>query len=132
VTIRKGFDGRTARVFASSIAICALAFFSACQRTKSIADAVITRGVKTKLAAAFGQIEDRQVSQFDRGANGQTITYISVSSIGGVVTLTGEVGSKQAKAKAGGIAHSVPHVIRVNNNLALAPGYSDDSMDAKP
>jgi BON domain len=132
VTMWKRFDGRTARVFVSSIAMCALAFFSACQKTKSIDDAAITKGVKTKLAAAFGPIEDRQVSQFDRGANGQTITYISVSSIGGVVTLTGEVGSKRAKAKAGEIARSVRQVSRVNNNLSLAPGYSDDAVGGQP
>jgi len=88
--------------------------------------------VRDKLTAAFGRIEDRQIRQFDRGANGQTITYIAVSSTQGVVTLTGEVGGKKAKAKAGEIARSVRQVVRVNNNISLAPGYSDDAVGDTP
>jgi osmotically-inducible protein OsmY len=127
--MRNGFRDR---VIVSSIAICALALCNGCQTAKPIDDAAITKGVKTKLAAVFGPIEDRQVSQLDRGANGQTITYISVSSVNGVVTLKGEVGSKKAKAKAGEIARSVQQVVRVNNNISLAPGYSDDAVNDKP
>jgi len=123
---------RFAGVVVSSIAICALGLPIGCQRAKSIDDAAITKDVKAKLAAAFGPIEDRQVRQFDRGANQQTITYISVSSVDGVVTLTGEVGSKKAKAKAGEIARGVQQVVRVNNNISLAPGYSDDAVNDKP
>lgn len=118
--------------FVPSIAICVLVLFNGCQSRIPIDDAAIAKGVKAKLAAAFGPIEDRQVRQFDRGANGQTITYISVSSIDGVVTLTGEVGSRKAKAKAGEIARSVRQVVRVNNNISLAPGYSDDAVNDKP
>jgi hypothetical protein len=113
------------------MALCALALFSGCQRA-AIDDAAITKNVRAGLAAAFGPIEDRQVRQFDRGANQQTITYISVSSMQGVVTLTGEVGSTRAKAKAAEIARKVPQVVRVNNNLSLAPGYSDDAVNDKP
>jgi len=135
VTTDKGFGGQ-GRHIVSSIAICALALSSGCQGCRapqrSIDDAAIAKGVKAALAAAFGPIEDRQVRQFDRGANGQTITYISVSSIDGVVTLAGEVGSKRAKAKAGEIAGKVQQVVRVNNNLSLAPGYSDDAVSDKP
>jgi osmotically-inducible protein OsmY len=120
------------RAFVSFIAICALALFNGCQTAKPIDDAAIAKGVKTKLAAAFGPIEDRQVRQLDRGANGETITYISVRSVNGVVTLSGEVGSKKAKAKAGEIARSVQQVVRVNNNISLAPGYSDDAVNDKP
>lgn len=129
----KRFGGQTARIIVSSIAICVLALFSGCQSSRiPIDDAAITKGVKAKLAAAFGPIADGQVRQFDRGANEQTITYISVSSVNGVVTLTGEVGSKKAKAKAGEIARGVRQVVRVNNNLSLAPGYSDDAVNDKP
>ncbi len=131
MTTYKGFRGR-GRHIVSSIAICALAFFTGCQNPPSIDDAAITKNVKAKLSAAFGQIEDRQVRQFDRGANAQTVTYISVNSLHGVVTLTGEVGSKRVRAKAGEIARSVRQVVRVNNNLALAPGYSDDAVNDKP
>lgn len=110
----------------STIAMCAA--LAGCQSHQPIDDAAITKTVKTKLAAVFGPIEDRQVRQLDRGANQETITYIDVRSSNGIVTLTGEVNGKRAKAKAGDIAHSVAHVVRVNNNLALAPGYSDDAV----
>ncbi len=54
-----------------------------------------------------------------------------VSSVDGVVTLTGEVRGQRAKDKAGEIARSVEQVVRVNNNLSLAPGYSDDAVGGK-
>jgi len=128
-----GEFSRQGRRIVSSTAICALALLSGCRNFRApIDDAAITQGVKAKLAAVFGPIEDRQLRQFDRGANGETITHISVSSIGGVDTLTGEVGNRKAKVKAGEIAQSVPQVVRVNNNLSLAPGYSDDAVNDKP
>jgi BON domain-containing protein len=123
---------RIAAVVVFFTAICALALSCGCQTAKPVDDAAIAKSVKAKLATVFGPIEDRQTRQFDRGANGETITYISVSSVGGVVTLTGEVGSKKDKAKAGEIARGVPHVVRVNNNLSMAPGYSDDAVNDKP
>jgi hypothetical protein len=113
----------------SSIALGALALFSGCGGfAKPIDDRGITKDLKAKLAAVFGPIEDRQIRQFDRGANAQTITHISVRSVNGVVTLSGEVGSKKAKAKAGEIARGVRQVVRVINNVSLAPGYSDDAL----
>jgi osmotically-inducible protein OsmY len=112
-----------------TIAMCAAAVLGGCQSHRApVDDAAIAKGVKAKLSAVFGPIEDRQVRQFDRGADQQTITYISVTSVDGVVTLTGEVGGKRTKARAGDIARSVAHVVRVNNNLSLAPGYSDDAL----
>lgn len=111
----------------------AVLLFSACQNTRPpVDDQAITKSVKARLSSAFGRIEDKQISQFDRGADGQTITYISVSSTAGVVTLSGEVASKKIKAKAAEIARSVPRVVRVNNNLSLAPGYSDDALGDRP
>jgi osmotically-inducible protein OsmY len=102
---------------------------SGCGQTgKPRDDAAITAAVKAKLSAVFGPIEAKEVSQLDRGANGQTVSYISVSSVNGVVTLTGEVNGKRAKARAGEIARHVPQVVSVNNNLSLAPGYSDDAL----
>ncbi|MGO4881437.1 MAG: BON domain-containing protein [Bryobacteraceae bacterium] len=115
----------------SCVAICAVALLGGCQSRKPVDDASITKNVKAKLSAAFGRIEDRQVQQFDRGADQQTVTYIAVSSANGVVTLTGEVNGKRAKARAGDIARSVKGVARVNNNLSLAPGYSDDAVGDK-
>jgi hypothetical protein len=123
---------RAAEVVLSCIAICGLALTNGCRSQIPIDDAAITRGVKIRLAAEFGPIENRQVRQFDRGADQQTITYVAVSSVNGVVTLSGEVASKRAKTRAAQIAHGVPQVVRVINNLALAPGYSDDAVGAKP
>jgi outer membrane lipoprotein SlyB len=120
----------TSKTF-SCIAICAALLLGGCQSSKPVDDAAITTNVKAKLRAAFGQIEDHEISQLDRGANAQTITYIGVSSVNGVVTLTGEVRGKRARAKAEQLARGVPQVVRVNNNIALAPGYSDDSVDDK-
>jgi len=67
-------------------------------------DAAITAAVKAKLTAVFGPIEAKQVRQLDRGANGQTVSYIEVHSVNGVITLTGEVSGKRAKAKAADLA----------------------------
>ena len=110
------------------IVISTCAIFSGCQTGKPRDDAAITVAVKAKLAAVFGPIEAKQVRQLDRGANDQTVSYISVHSVNGVVTLTGEVNGKRAKARAGEIARHVPQVVSVNNNLSLAPGYSDDAL----
>lgn len=117
------------------IAICSMTVLSGCRSRipkKPIDDAAITKAVKAKLATVFGPIEDKQIQQLDRGANLETISYISVSSVNGVVTLTGEVRGKRAKAKAGEIARAVAQVERVINNLSVAPGYSDDAVNDKP
>jgi osmotically-inducible protein OsmY len=111
------------------IVISTFAIFSGCSHTdKPRDDAAITAAVKAKLTAVFGPIEAKEVSQLDRGANSQTVSYISVRSVNGVVTLTGEVNGKRAKARAAEIARSVPQVASVNNKLSLAPGYSDDAL----
>jgi osmotically-inducible protein OsmY len=111
------------------ITISTCLMVSGCGQTgKPRDDAAITAAVKAKLSAVFGPIEAKEVSQLDRGANGQTVSYISVSSVNGVVTLTGEVNGKRAKARASEIARHVPQVVSVNNNLSLAPGYSDDAL----
>lgn len=94
-------------------------------------DAAITTAVKAKLDAQFGPGEARQERQEERGAKLQTISEISVQSVNGVVTLTGEVRSDRAKAKAGEIARNVKQVVSVNNNLAVAPKYSDDAVGEK-
>jgi hypothetical protein len=129
---RQGKKMRGPGAILSSIAICAIALFSGCRSSgipeKAIDDAAITKRVKAKLAPDFAPVEDRQVSQLERGADQQTVSYISVSSVNGVVTLAGEVRSKRAKAKAGEIARTVEGVVGVNNNLSIAPGYSDDAV----
>jgi hypothetical protein len=123
------------RVGSVMIPILVSVFFSACSTShvsdKPIDDASITRAVKAKLITVFGPMEARQELQLNRGADQQTISSISVSSVNGVVTLTGEVRGNRAKAKAGEIAKSVEHVVSVNNNLSVAPGYSDDAVGGK-
>jgi len=118
------------RIKLAAIAVCAVALLIGCSQAP-VDDAAITNGVKAKLAAEFGRLEDAQVSQLDRGADKQTITYISVNSVNGVVTLTGEVRGRKAKDKAAQLARSVEHVASVNNNLSIAPGYSDDAVGDK-
>jgi hyperosmotically inducible protein len=98
---------------------------------QQVDDSAITKAVKAKLAAQFGPGEARQERQEERGAKLQTISEISVHSVNGVVTLTGEVNSARAKAKAGEIARNVKQVAGVNNNLAVAPQYSDDAVGEK-
>ena len=133
---RQGKKIRRAGAILSFIAICAITLFSGCRSSgiseKSIDDAALTKRVKAKLAPDFAPIEDRQVSQLERGADQQTVSYISVTSVNGVVTLAGEVRSKRAKAKAGEIARAPEGVVSVNNNLSIAPGYSDDAVGNKP
>jgi len=99
-----------------------------CSRPQPKDDAAITAAVKAKLAVVFGPIEAKQVRQLDRGANAQTVSYISANSVNGVVTLTGEVSSKRAKIRAAETARGVPGVVSVTNNLSIAPGYSDDAL----
>jgi BON domain len=130
--VGQGNKIRTAGVLVSSIAICAVALLSGCSSSRTIDDVAITKSVKANLAAVFGPIEATQVRQLDRGADRQIVSYISVNSVNGFVTLTGEVRSKRAKERAGEIARSVDQVVTVNNNLTVAPGYSDDAVNDKP
>lgn len=113
----------TAGAILSSIAICVVALLSGCRSTripeKAVDDAAVTKRVKAKLARDFGPIEDKQVRQLDRGADQQTVVYISVSSVNGVVTLTGKVRGKRAKAKAGEIARGVEQVVSVNKQFPI-------------
>jgi osmotically-inducible protein OsmY len=120
-----------ARINLASIAILAVALLIGCAKAP-VDDAAIKKNVKAKLAAEFGPFEDNQLRQEERGADKQTINYISVNSINGVVTLTGEVRGNKAKTKAGEIARGVDQVVSVTNNLSLAPGYSDDAVGDKP
>jgi hypothetical protein len=69
-------------------------------------DVEITADVKSKLANDIGL---------------STVPDISVNSTNGVVTLSGAVDSSATKAKAEEIARAVPHVVRVVNNIQIAP-----------
>jgi osmotically-inducible protein OsmY len=69
-------------------------------------DMEITANVKSKLASDVGL---------------STVPDISVNSTNGVVTLSGAVDSAGTKTKAETIARSVPKVVRVVDNLQIAP-----------
>lgn len=75
---------------------------------EQVNDAQITAQVKSKLAS------DVSLS---------TVPNVSVNSTNGVVTLSGQVNSGADKAKAGQIASTVPKVVRVDNNLQIAPPH---------
>ena len=69
-------------------------------------DVEIMADVKSKLASDIGLA---------------TVPDISVNSTNGVVTLSGAVDSAATKTRAEEIARAVPHVVRVVNNIQVAP-----------
>jgi hypothetical protein len=72
-----------------------------------------------------GQVDDLQItaqvkSKLASGVGVSSVTNISVNSTNGVVTLSGQVDSAGARAKAEQLAGNVPHVVRVIDNLQVA------------
>ena len=124
--VRHGLALGLAAVMAAAFLGCGIG-----QRSAAVDDSAISAAVKAKLATVFRPIEAREEKQYDRGADKETISYLLVKSQNGVVTLTGEVTSNRAKTRAGEIAKSVPKVVRVENQLAVAPGYSDDAAGSQ-
>jgi osmotically-inducible protein OsmY len=84
------------------------ALLAGCRTNESpegqVHDLEITTQLKSKLAAGVGL---------------SSMTNISVNSTNGVVTLSGQVDSEEAKAKAESLARAVPKVLRVVNNLQV-------------
>lgn len=70
-------------------------------------DLEITANIKSKLASDVGL---------------STLPDISVNSTDGIVTLSGSVNSADTKARVETLARAVPKVVRVIDNLQLAPG----------
>ena len=73
-----------------------------------------------------GQVNDLQItaqvkSKLASGLSVSSVTNVSVNSTNGVVTLSGQVDSADLKARAEALARSVPKVVRVVNNLQVAP-----------
>ncbi len=68
-------------------------------------DIEIAAQIKSKLASDVGL---------------STVTNVSINSTNGVVTLSGQVDSDDARAKAEAAAKSVPKVVRVVNNIQVA------------
>jgi hyperosmotically inducible protein len=82
--------------------------------SSSSADAATTGKVKAALALS------RRVSGYD----------ISVDTVDGVVTLTGQVGSEDVKSLAGEIARDTEGVKEVRNEIAVNPG-AQPSIDSQ-
>jgi len=101
------------------LALTALLF--GCRTNESpegqVNDLEISAQVKSKLASDVGL---------------SSVTNISVNSTNGVVTLSGQVDSDTAKAKAGAVASSVPKVVRVVNNLQVATPKVSRLMVTRP
>ena len=87
---------------------CAL--LSGCRTNESpegqVDDLQITAQVKAKLASDVGL---------------SSVTNISVNSTNGIVTLSGQVNSADVKSKAETAASGVPKVVKVVDNLQIAP-----------
>ena len=92
------------------LTLCACLAGPACRTNESpeaqVDDLQITTQIKAKLAS-------------DVGAS--TVTNIGVNSTNGVVTLSGQVDSSEARAKAVAIAKAVPKVVRVVDSLQVTP-----------
>ena len=73
---------------------------------QQVTDAQITTQVKSKLAS---------------DVRASSPTNIDVNTTNGVVTLAGQVENAEMKRSAETIAASVPGVLRVNDNLQVAP-----------
>ena len=80
---------------------------------QQVNDLEITAAVKSKLASDVGL---------------STVPDIAVNSTNGVVTLSGLVDNTPQKQKAEEIARSVPHVVRVVDNLQIAPATGSASQ----
>jgi osmotically-inducible protein OsmY len=86
------------------------AFLVGCKTNETpeaqVKDIEVVAQVKSKLASEIGAT---------------TVTNVSVDSTNGVVTLAGQVDSGDIRARSETVARSVPKVVRVINNLQVAP-----------
>ena len=89
-----------------TISLVALLFGCRTNETpeEQVNDLEITTQLKSKLASDIGV---------------SSVTNVSVNSTNGVVTLSGQVDSAEAKAEAAALASAVPKVVRVVNNLQV-------------
>ena len=99
------------KILLLAVPLCAL--FLGCRTNESpeaqATDFKIAANVKTKLASDLGL---------------STVPNIDVNVTNGVVTLAGQVSSADTKTRAEAIARGVPNVVRVVNNLQIAPKTS--------
>lgn len=85
---------------------------------------VLLAGCRTN-ESPEGQVNDLQItaqvkSRLASDVGLSSVSNISVNSTNGVVTLSGQVDSVDAKTKAEAVAKSVPKVVRVLDNLQVA------------
>lgn len=73
---------------------------------EQVNDLEITANIKSKLASDVGL---------------STVPDVAVNSTEGVVTLSGSVDSAETKSRVESIARGVPKVVRVVDNLQVAP-----------
>jgi osmotically-inducible protein OsmY len=71
-----------------------------------------------------GQVNDLEIatqikSKLASGVGLSTLANVAVNSTNGVVTLSGQVDSAEAKAKAETLAMAVPKVVRVLNDIQV-------------
>lgn len=102
------------KALALSLALaCALA---GCRTNETprqqVNDLEITASIKSKLASDIGL---------------STVPDVAVNSTEGVVTLSGSVDSAETKSRVESIARAVPKVVRVVDNLQVAPKPSGGS-----
>ena len=93
--------------------------------------AVLLLGCRTN-ESPEGQVNDLEIaaqvkSKLAADVGVSSVTNISVNSTNGVVTLSGQVDTDAAKARAGSVASGIPKVVRVVNNLQIAPKASEDT-----
>ncbi len=92
------------------LVVLSLLMVSACRTNESpeaqVNDMEIGAQVKAKLAKEVGM---------------STVTNVSVNSTNGIVTLSGQVDSPDAKARIEDAVKTVPKVSRVVDNLQIAP-----------
>jgi len=92
------------------ILILACVAFVGCRTNEApdaqVSDLRIATDVKTKLASDVGL---------------STVTNVSVNATNGVVTLSGQVDSEDARSKINSVAKSVPNVVRVVDALQVVP-----------
>ena len=106
------------RILQGVMCILLLAILTpACRTTQAperqVQDATITGKIKTKLAS------DVRMA---------TLANVDVNTTNGVVTLAGEVHSEDEKRAVEEVTRGVPGVVRVSNNLQVAPGLAPYSQ----
>ena len=87
--------------------------------------AVLLFGCRTN-ESPEGQVNDLEIStqlksKLASSVGLSSVTNISVNSTNGVVTLSGQVDTEEARAKAEAVARAVPKVVRVVNNIQVVP-----------